>query len=33
MEVKWFDKIVLKEVIEEFDECEKFIVYLRYYKD
>lgn len=32
-EGKWFDKIALKEAIEELDEREKLIVYLRYYKD
>ncbi|TYR82529.1 RNA polymerase sporulation sigma factor SigF [Priestia megaterium] len=32
-ETKWFDKIALKEAIEELDEREKLIVYLRYYKD
>lgn len=32
-ESKWFDKIALKEAIEELDEREKLIVYLRYYKD
>src|SRR6478735_8427186 len=32
-EAKWFDKIALKEAIEELDEREKLIVYLRYYKD
>ncbi|MRX74291.1 RNA polymerase sporulation sigma factor SigF [Bacillus lacus] len=30
---KWFDKIVLKEAIQELDERERLIVYLRYYKD
>ncbi|MCU9613762.1 RNA polymerase sporulation sigma factor SigF [Caldibacillus lycopersici] len=30
---KWFEKIALKEAIEELDEREKLIVYLRYYKD
>ncbi|WP_053367014.1 RNA polymerase sporulation sigma factor SigF [Bacillus sp. FJAT-27245] len=30
---KWFDKIALKEAIQELDEREKLIVYLRYYKD
>ncbi|MBM7621280.1 RNA polymerase sporulation sigma factor SigF [Sutcliffiella halmapala] len=32
-ENRWFDKIALKEAIEELDEREKLIVYLRYYKD
>lgn len=32
-EHRWFDKIALKEAIEELDEREKLIVYLRYYKD
>ena len=32
-EGKWFDKIALKEAIRELDERERFIVYLRYYKD
>ena len=32
-ETKWFDKIALKEAIEELDERERLIVYLRYYKD
>lgn len=32
-EAKWFDKIALKEAIEELEEREKLIVYLRYYKD
>lgn len=31
--MKWFDKIVLKEVIRELDEWECLIVYLCYYKD
>ena len=30
---KWFDKIALKEAIEELEEREQLIVYLRYYKD
>ncbi|WP_419881261.1 RNA polymerase sporulation sigma factor SigF [Peribacillus sp. B-H-3] len=30
---KWFDKIALKEAIQELDERERLIVYLRYYKD
>ncbi len=30
---KWFDKIALKEAIENLDDREKLIVYLRYYKD
>jgi RNA polymerase sporulation-specific sigma factor len=30
---KWFDKIALKEAIEELEDREKLIVYLRYYKD
>jgi RNA polymerase sporulation-specific sigma factor len=29
----WFDKIALKKAIEELDERERLIVYLRYYKD
>jgi len=32
-EASWFDKIALKKAIEELDEREKLIVYLRYYKD
>ncbi|NCU18306.1 RNA polymerase sporulation sigma factor SigF [Pallidibacillus pasinlerensis] len=32
-EDKWFDKIALKEAIENLDDREKLIVYLRYYKD
>jgi RNA polymerase sporulation-specific sigma factor len=32
-ENKWFDKIALKEAIQELDERERLIVYLRYYKD
>ncbi len=32
-EVSWFDKIALKKAIEELDERERLIVYLRYYKD
>jgi RNA polymerase sporulation-specific sigma factor len=32
-EGKWFDKIALKEAIQELDERERLIVYLRYYKD
>ncbi|RFU67781.1 RNA polymerase sporulation sigma factor SigF [Peribacillus saganii] len=32
-DTKWFDKIALKEAIQELDEREKLIVYLRYYKD
>jgi len=32
-EGKWFDKIALKEAINELDERERLIVYLRYYKD
>ena len=32
-EGKWFDKIALKEALEELNEREKLIVYLRYYKD
>jgi RNA polymerase sporulation-specific sigma factor len=32
-EGKWFDKIALREAIQELDEREKLIVYLRYYKD
>jgi RNA polymerase, sigma subunit, RpoX/SigF len=32
-EEKWFDRIALKEAIENLDEREKLIVYLRYFKD
>jgi RNA polymerase sporulation-specific sigma factor len=32
-EVSWFDKIALKKAMEELDERERLIVYLRYYKD
>lgn len=32
-EEKWFDKISLTEAIEQLDERERLIVYLRYYKD
>ncbi|AST92319.1 RNA polymerase sporulation sigma factor SigF [Sutcliffiella cohnii] len=32
-EHRWFDKIALREAIEDLDEREKLIVYLRYYKD
>jgi RNA polymerase sporulation-specific sigma factor len=32
-EGKWFDKIALKEAIQELDDRERLIVYLRYYKD
>jgi len=32
-ETSWFDKIALKKAIEELDERERLIVYLRYYKD
>lgn len=32
-EHKWFDKIALKEAINNLDERERLIVYLRYYKD
>ncbi|MBB5323502.1 RNA polymerase sporulation-specific sigma factor [Anoxybacillus tepidamans] len=32
-EESWFDKIVLKKAMEELDERERLIVYLRYYKD
>ncbi|MDQ0225031.1 RNA polymerase sporulation sigma factor SigF [Metabacillus niabensis] len=32
-ETKWFDKIVLKDAIQDLDERERLIVYLRYYKD
>jgi RNA polymerase sporulation-specific sigma factor len=32
-EGKWFDKIALKEAINELDDRERLIVYLRYYKD
>ena len=30
---RWFDKLALKEAIEDLDEREKLIVYLRYFKD
>ncbi|MFB4163508.1 RNA polymerase sporulation sigma factor SigF [Alteribacillus sp. JSM 102045] len=30
---KWFDSIALKEVVEQLEERERLIVYLRYYKD
>ena len=30
---KWFDKITLKEAINDLEERERLIVYLRYYKD
>ncbi|SDH37606.1 RNA polymerase sporulation sigma factor SigF [Alteribacillus bidgolensis] len=30
---KWFDQIALKEVVEQLEERERLIVYLRYYKD
>ncbi|PLS15403.1 RNA polymerase sporulation sigma factor SigF [Bacillus sp. M6-12] len=32
-DTKWFDKIALKEAVQELDEREKLIVFLRYYKD
>ena len=32
-EGRWFDKIALKEAINELEERERLIVYLRYYKD
>jgi RNA polymerase sporulation-specific sigma factor len=32
-ETSWFDKIALKKAMEELDERERLIVYLRYYKD
>ncbi|ABO67588.1 RNA polymerase sigma-F factorr [Geobacillus thermodenitrificans NG80-2] len=32
-EASWFEKIALKKAIEELDERERLIVYLRYYKD
>lgn len=32
-QVKWFDKIALKEAICDLGERERLIVYLRYYKD
>jgi RNA polymerase sporulation-specific sigma factor len=32
-ETKWFDKIALKEAIQNLDERERLIVFLRYYKD
>lgn len=32
-EEQWFDKLALKEAIEQLSEREKLIVYLRYYKD
>ncbi|MDG4655697.1 RNA polymerase sporulation sigma factor SigF [Ectobacillus antri] len=32
-EAKWFDKLALKEAIQQLDERERLIVYLRYYKD
>ena len=32
-ETKWFDKIALKDAIEELDERERLIVFLRYFKD
>ena len=32
-ETKWFEKIALKDALEELDEREKLIVYLRYFKD
>ncbi|WP_158735253.1 RNA polymerase sporulation sigma factor SigF [Alteribacillus sp. YIM 98480] len=30
---KWFDQIALKEIVEQLEERERLIVYLRYYKD
>ncbi|MCD8508948.1 MAG: RNA polymerase sporulation sigma factor SigF [Bacillus sp. (in: Bacteria)] len=32
-DLKWFDKIALRDEIDKLDEREKLIVYLRYYKD
>ncbi|RBW70370.1 RNA polymerase sporulation sigma factor SigF [Bacillus taeanensis] len=32
-EPKWFDKIALRDAIEQLDDRERLIVYLRYYKD
>ncbi|WP_059103578.1 RNA polymerase sporulation sigma factor SigF [Shouchella shacheensis] len=32
-QVRWFDKIALKEAIRDLNERERLIVYLRYYKD
>ncbi|WP_050615625.1 RNA polymerase sporulation sigma factor SigF [Bacillus testis] len=32
-ENQWFDKLALKDAIEELEEREKLIVYLRYFKD
>ncbi|MGN1400792.1 MAG: RNA polymerase sporulation sigma factor SigF [Bacillus sp. (in: firmicutes)] len=32
-ETKWFEKIALKDAIDELSERERLIVYLRYYKD
>ncbi len=32
-QIKWFDKIALKEAIRDLGERERLIVYLRYYKD
>ncbi|ADU30057.1 RNA polymerase sporulation sigma factor SigF [Evansella cellulosilytica] len=32
-DMKWFDKIALRDEIDKLDEREKLIVYLRYYKD
>ncbi|PYZ94438.1 RNA polymerase sporulation sigma factor SigF [Salipaludibacillus keqinensis] len=32
-DVKWFDKIALRDEIEKLNEREKLIIYLRYYKD
>lgn len=32
-ETKWFEKMALKDAIEELDEREKLIVFLRYFKD
>jgi RNA polymerase sporulation-specific sigma factor len=32
-DITWFDKLALKEAIEQLSERERLIVYLRYYKD
>lgn len=32
-DLKWFDKIALRDEIDKLDERERLIVYLRYYKD
>jgi RNA polymerase sporulation-specific sigma factor len=32
-DVSWFDKLALKEAVEQLSERERLIVYLRYYKD